>query len=78
MTVSTSIVSTRTYKRPRAPMRATVARLIFERAVAGIPSGSPIPAAGCSGAGSPTSPEFQVIRPAAFFAGSAGREDRIR
>ena len=48
MTVSASIVRPALTKRPRAPMRATVARLIFERAVAGIPSASPIPTAGCS------------------------------
>ena len=76
MTISTSIGWPALAKSPRAPMRATVARLIFERAVAGIPSASPIPTGGCSGSGSPASPEFEVVRPAAFFA-RLGRDAKI-
>ena len=37
MTISSSMVWPAFTKRPRAPMRATVARLIFERAVAQTP-----------------------------------------
>ena len=68
MTVSTSIVWPVLIKRPRAPMRATVARLIFEHAVAGIPVRVTYPDGRVLGGGSPGSPQFEVVRPAAFFA----------
>ena len=76
MTISTPIVWPALTKRPRAPMRATVARLIFERAVAGIPVRVTYPGGRVLGSGSPTSPEFQVVRPAAFFA-RLGRDAKI-
>ena len=76
MTISTSIDWPALTKRPRAPMRATVARLIFERAVAGIPVRVTYPDGRVLGSGSPTSPEFEVVRPAAFFA-RLGRDAKI-
>jgi len=76
MTISASIVWPALTKRPRAPMRATVARLIFERAVAGIPVRVTYPGGRVLGGGSPTSPEFEIVRPAAFFA-RLGRDAKI-
>jgi cyclopropane-fatty-acyl-phospholipid synthase len=57
---------------PRAPMRAVVARLIFERAVAQVPVRVTYPDGRVLGGGSPASPEFEVVRPAAFFARLGG------
>ncbi|MDQ2873442.1 MAG: cyclopropane-fatty-acyl-phospholipid synthase family protein [Actinomycetota bacterium] len=76
MTISTSIGWPALSKRPRAPMRATVPRLILERAVAGIPVRVSYPDGRVLGSGSPTSPESDVVRPAAFFA-RLGRDARI-
>ena len=76
MTISTSIGWPALAKRPRAPMRATAARLIFERAVAGIPVRVTYPDGRVLGSGSPASPEFEVVRPAAFFA-RLGRDAKI-
>jgi cyclopropane-fatty-acyl-phospholipid synthase len=53
---------------PRAPIRAVVARLIFERAAAQVPVRVTFPDGRVLGGGSPASPEFDVVRPAAFFA----------
>ena len=76
MSIATSIGWPALAKRPRAPMRATVARLIFERAVAGIPVRVTYPDGRVLGSGSPTSPEFEVVRPATFFA-RLGRDAKI-
>ena len=76
MTTSSSIAWPALTKRPRAPMRATVARLVFERAVAGIPVRVTYPDGRVLGSGSPASPEFEVVRPAAFFA-RLGRDAKI-
>jgi cyclopropane-fatty-acyl-phospholipid synthase len=76
MTISSSMVWPAFTKRPRAPMRATVARLVFERAVAGVPVRVTYPGGRVLGGGSPASPEFQVVRPAAFFA-RLGRDAKI-
>ena len=76
MSISTTIGWPALVKRPRAPMRATVARLIFERAVAGIPVRVTYPDGRVLGSGSPTSPEFEVVRPATFFA-RLGRDAKI-
>jgi cyclopropane-fatty-acyl-phospholipid synthase len=76
MTISASIVWPALTKRPRAPMRATVARLLFERAVAGIPVRVTYPGGRVLGGGSPTSPVFEIVRPAAFFA-RLGRDAKI-
>jgi cyclopropane-fatty-acyl-phospholipid synthase len=61
---------------PRAPIRAVVARLIFERAIAQVPVRVTYPDGRVLGAGSPASPEFEVVRPAAFFA-RLGRDAKI-
>ncbi len=80
MSISTSIGWPALANRPRAPMRATVARLIFERAVAGIPVRVTYPDGRVLGSGSPASPEFEVVRPAAFFArlGRVARSGSVR
>jgi cyclopropane-fatty-acyl-phospholipid synthase len=61
---------------PRAPVRAVVARLIFERAVARVPVRVTYPDGRVLGGGSPASPEFEVVRPAAFAA-RLGRDAKI-
>jgi cyclopropane-fatty-acyl-phospholipid synthase len=76
MTVSSSIPWPALATRPRVPMRATVARLIFERAVAAVPVRVTYPDGRVLGAGSPVSPELEVVRPAAFFA-RLGRDAKI-
>ena len=76
MTVSSSIRWPGLATSPRAPMRATIARLIFERAVTRVPVRVTYPSGRVLGGGSPASPEFQVVRPAAFFA-RLGRDAKI-
>jgi cyclopropane-fatty-acyl-phospholipid synthase len=76
VTVSSSVRWLALATSPRAPMRATVARLIFERAVAALPVRVTYPDGRVLGGGSPTSPEFSVVRPAAFFA-RLGRDAKI-
>ncbi len=61
---------------PRAPVSATVARLIFERAVSGLPLRVTYPDGRVFGRGSSTSPVFDVVRPQAFFA-RVGRDRKI-
>ena len=61
---------------PRAPVSATIARLIFERAVADLPLRVSYPDGRVIGRGSPTSPVFEVVRPEAFFA-RLGRDRKI-
>ena len=76
MTVSSSVRWPARATSPRAAMRATVARLIFERAVAQVPVRVTYPDGRVLGGGSPASPEFEVVRPAAFFA-RLGRDAKI-
>jgi cyclopropane-fatty-acyl-phospholipid synthase len=76
MTVSTSVSWRAIATTPRAPLGATVARLIFEHAVAKVPVRVTYPDGRVLGAGPPTSPELQVVRPAAFFA-RLGRDAKI-
>jgi cyclopropane-fatty-acyl-phospholipid synthase len=57
-------------------MRATIARLIFEHAVARVPVRVTYPDGRVLGGGRPGSPEFEVVRPAAFFA-RLGRDAKI-
>jgi cyclopropane-fatty-acyl-phospholipid synthase len=55
---------------PRAPLAATIARLLFERAVHQIPVRATYPGGEEIGGGchdSPDSPGFEVVRPSAFF-----------
>jgi cyclopropane-fatty-acyl-phospholipid synthase len=61
---------------PRAPLAATVARLIFERAVSMVPVRATYPGGVCVGSGSADSPTFEVVRPKAFFA-RLGRDAKI-
>ena len=76
MTVSSSARWPALATRPRVPLRATVARLIFERAVAAVPVRVTYPDGRVLGAGSPASPALEVVRPAAFFA-RLGRDAKI-
>jgi cyclopropane-fatty-acyl-phospholipid synthase len=76
MTVSASVSLPALATRSMTPIRATVARLIFERAVAPLPVRVIYPDARVLGAGSPASPELQVVRPAAFFS-RLGRDAKI-
>jgi cyclopropane-fatty-acyl-phospholipid synthase len=50
---------------PRAPLRAGIARVIFEHAVRRVPVRVTYPDGRVLGAGPPASPEFAVVRPAA-------------
>jgi cyclopropane-fatty-acyl-phospholipid synthase len=76
MIVSSSVRWPALATRPRVPLRATVARLIFERAVAAVPVRVTYPDGRVLGAGSPASPALEVVRPAAFFA-RLGRDAKI-
>jgi cyclopropane-fatty-acyl-phospholipid synthase len=57
-------------------VNATVARLLFERAVSGLPLRVTYPDGRVIGRGSPTSPVFELVRPSAFFA-RVGRNHKI-
>lgn len=61
---------------PRAPVSATVARLIFERAAGRLPLRVSYPDGRVIGRGSSASPVFEVVRPPAFFA-RVGRDRKI-
>ncbi len=67
MTVSTAI-RWPTAAPSRAPLRAAIARVIFEHAAGRVPVRVSYPDGRVLGAGPPASPEFAVVRPAAFFA----------
>jgi cyclopropane-fatty-acyl-phospholipid synthase len=76
MTVSTSIRWPTAATPSRAPLRATIARVVFEHAVRRVPVRVSYPDGRVLGAGSPASPELKVVRPAAFFA-RLGRDAKI-
>jgi cyclopropane-fatty-acyl-phospholipid synthase len=61
---------------PRAPLSATVARLLFDHAVGSVPVRLSYPDGRTRGAGSATAPEFELVRPAAFFA-RLGRDSKV-
>ena len=61
---------------PRAPLRATIARMIFEHAVRRVPVRVTYPDGRVRGGGSGTSPEFKLLRPNAFFA-RLGRDAKV-
>jgi len=61
---------------PRAPFRAAIAQRIFERAVRRVPVRVRYPDGRVGGAGSETSPEFELVRPDAFFA-RLGRDSKV-
>jgi cyclopropane-fatty-acyl-phospholipid synthase len=76
MTVSGSVRWPALATRRQLPVRATVARLIFERAVAPLPVRVSYPDGRVLGTGSSASPELEVVRPAAFFT-RLGRDAKI-
>jgi cyclopropane-fatty-acyl-phospholipid synthase len=76
MTISASVTLPAPAPRSMAPIRATVARLIFERAVAPLPVRVTYPDGRVLGSGSSAAPELVVVRPAAFFA-RLGRDAKI-
>ena len=61
---------------PRAPVRAAIARMIFSRAAALVPVRVSYPDGRMPAGGPAASPEFQLVRPAAFFA-RLGRDAKI-
>jgi cyclopropane-fatty-acyl-phospholipid synthase len=61
---------------PRAPFSATVARVIFERAVQRVPVRVTYPDGRVIGGGGPDAPVFELVRPAAFFA-RLGRDTKV-
>ena len=61
---------------PRAPFSATVARIIFERAVRQVPVRVTYPDGRVTGGGTHESPVFELVRPAAFFA-RLGRDTKV-
>jgi cyclopropane-fatty-acyl-phospholipid synthase len=76
MTASTSARWRAIGTTPRAPLSATVARLIFEHAVARVPVRVTYPDGRVLGGGPPAAPELQLVRPAALFA-RLGRDAKI-
>ena len=80
MTISTpaatSVRWTAATTMPRASLSATIARMIFERAVQRVPVRVTYPDGRVLGGGSETSPEFELVRPAAFFA-RLGRDSKV-
>ena len=76
MTVSTSISWPAAAAAPRAPLRATIARIIFEHAVRRVPVRVTYPDGRVLGGGSGTSPEFRLLRPHAFFT-RLGRDAKV-
>jgi cyclopropane-fatty-acyl-phospholipid synthase len=76
MTISASVSWPGLATRSMVPIRATVARLIFERALAPLPVRVTYPDGRVLGSGSPASPELQVVRPAAFYA-RLGRDAKV-
>ena len=76
MTVSTAIGWPAAAATPRAPLRAGIARVVFDHAVRRVPVRVTYPDGRVLGAGSPASPELEVVRPAAFLA-RLGRDAKI-
>ena len=76
MTVSAAVRWPSITRTPKAPLAATVARLLFERAVHQIPIRATYPDGTRLGGGSEPSPAFEIIRPSAFFA-RLGKDTKI-
>ena len=80
MTISTpaatSVRWTAATTMPRASLSATIARMIFEHAVQRVPVRVTYPDGRVRGGGSEISPEFELVRPAAFFA-RLGRDSKV-
>ena len=77
MTVSTSVRWPAAATPRLALSRAAIARMIFEHAVQPVPVRVTYPDGRVLGGGSETSPEFELVRPAAFFT-QLGRERQGR
>jgi len=76
LTVSTAVRWPSITHTPRAPLAATIARLLFERAVHLIPVRATYPGGASIGGGPEDSPVLDVVRPHAFFA-RLGRDTKI-
>ena len=79
MTFTTAVGWPSIARTPKAPLAATIARLIFERAVHQLPVRAVFPDGKVIGGGSHSSsetPELEVVRPGAFFA-RLGRDAKI-
>jgi cyclopropane-fatty-acyl-phospholipid synthase len=76
LTVSTAVRWPTLAHAPRAPLAATIARILFERAVRRLPVRVTYPGGETIGAGSGDSPAFELVRPSAFFA-RLGRDTKI-
>jgi cyclopropane-fatty-acyl-phospholipid synthase len=82
MTVSATVRWPCITRPPKAPLAATIARLLFERAVHQIPVRATYPGGEEIGGGSKHSPDapelpgFEIVRPGAFFA-RLGRDTKI-
>ena len=76
MTVSTAVRWPTLTHAPRAPLAATIARILFERAAGRVPVRVTYPSGEALGAGSADSPQFELVRPSAFFA-RLGRDTKI-
>ena len=76
MTVSAAVRWPSIARTPKAPLAASVARWIFERAVRRIPVRVAYPGRSSIGGGSHDSPVFDLVRPGAFFA-RLGRDSKI-
>ena len=76
MTVSASVTRPAAAEAPQAPLRATIARMIFEHAVRRVPVRVTYPDGRVLGGGSESSPGFELLRPGAFFA-RLGRDAKI-
>lgn len=76
MTVSDSLPWPAIAIAPRAPLSATAARMIFERAVQRVPVRVLYPDGRVTGGGDHDAPVFHLFRPAAFFA-RLGRDTKV-
>lgn len=77
MTVTTTMRWPSIVRTPRARLHATVARLVFERAVSMVPVRVTTPDGEVRGGDTSVgAPEFRVVRPAAFFA-RLGRDTKV-
>ena len=77
MTVTTTMRWPSIMRTPRAPLHASVARVIFERAVSMVPVRVTTPDGQVRGGDTtPGTPEFRIVRPTAFFA-RLGRDTKV-
>lgn len=76
MTASTAVKWTSITHPPRARLAGTIARFLLQRTVRRIPVRVTYPNGVSIGAGSPSSPEFELVRPNALFA-RLGRDTKI-